>query len=197
MKSMTTPWGFSEQVSSMSPDGLIISVQTLRHGGIGINKKLEMPEYLASVSIQDSEWRWFEEDCGWACVALAFPQYFKAHHLDLAKTIVLNVYPHVYEKHYGVKPDIAESRALRRMDLESRLENSFRPRTAFGDWAWDVPKGSVYVVGFKAVDGSSKGFLVPKDQYANPDTLVLDGFPSFEPNTELPYSKGRGLISNG
>ena len=42
--------------------------------------------------------RWFEEDCDWSIVALAFPEYFGAKDISQARDILKNYKPELYEQ---------------------------------------------------------------------------------------------------
>ena len=42
--------------------------------------------------------RWFEEDCDWSVVALAFPQFFKPEDIDAALATLKGYRPEVYEQ---------------------------------------------------------------------------------------------------
>lgn len=39
---------------------------------------------------------WYEEDCDWAIVALAFPQFFPADAIPAALATIKNMKPHLY-----------------------------------------------------------------------------------------------------
>jgi hypothetical protein len=192
MKNMYTPWGFSQHVTAISPDQNIVLVETASHGGIGVRRELPMPAHLdIPRDSENQEWRWYEEDSAVACVALAFPQFFKKEALESATKIILNDYPAIYEAHFGRKPTADESRAVYEAELNERLKNNFRVKSAFGDWAWDVPKGFTYVLGYRLRDMAEDGFLVPSAEYeaSKPNELILDNYPRFKANTDLPYSK--------
>jgi len=70
-----TPWGFSQQADEVAPG--ITWFSTSGHGGISLSSAriAEMPTNLRSIH----PWAgpgWYEEDCDWAIVCAAFPQYF-------------------------------------------------------------------------------------------------------------------------
>lgn len=81
--SRSTPWGPAQDVRMIAPG--ITSYSTAGHGGINIStaRLAEMPEQLRSVAPFAGP-GWYEEDCDWAIVALAFPLYFTADHLAAA-----------------------------------------------------------------------------------------------------------------
>lgn len=85
---MKTPWGESQLIEVLG-DG-ILSVSTASHGGIYVPKALlnRIPlrhqEYAARWS---GDLQWYEEDCAWAAVALAFPEKFSAEVVEQAARI--------------------------------------------------------------------------------------------------------------
>ena len=185
-----SPWGKIDQTEGIDDKGLIIRVHTPSHGGIGVHKSLEMPSSLASLAMEPAaEWRWFEEDCDWAAVPLAFPDRFNEAVLDQAKDCLRNWNPDAYEGFFGVKPTPEESHVAKDRYLKDLNKQNFMPKTGYGDWAWDVPKGFVYCQGARQSDEATKGFLVPADEYKNLQELVLNDYPAWEPDKSLPYTK--------
>ena len=89
MKVTDTPWGFADQVKVISPG--ITSVSTPGHGGLHVADSLlaKMPrELAASNSYSGAGSPWFEEDCEWALVCLAFPGAFDARSCHYAVATV-------------------------------------------------------------------------------------------------------------
>lgn len=92
---------------------------------------------------------------------------------------------------------------LTRQELEEEFKvkhaNDWQVTTAYGDWAWNVPKGFVYVVA--CVGGRTftpgqvdKGYLIPKAEYDAPrryTQFIVDPqkHQAWEPDRTLPYSK--------
>lgn len=70
-----SPWGQCDQAEQIAPG--IWSVSTPGHGGIQLSqeRRLAMPEHLKSVYTYAGG-NWFEEDCDWCIVALAYPEAF-------------------------------------------------------------------------------------------------------------------------
>jgi len=66
-----TPWGKPDEVSKVA-DG-IYWISTPSHGGFYVDEARyeAMPEQLKKCSLTKN--RFFEEDCAWCAVALAFP----------------------------------------------------------------------------------------------------------------------------
>jgi hypothetical protein len=84
---METPWGQSQTVTKLGQDG-IVSVSKAGHGGIYVPGPLlrmipvEQQGYAAAWS---GSVNWYEEDCAWCYVALAFPGLFTAKEIEAAR----------------------------------------------------------------------------------------------------------------
>lgn len=193
-KGMHTPWGSADSLSAICPDGSVIQVGTSGHGGIGVHVGTHtVPEHFKKLAICGDTWAWFEEDCAWAAAALMLPEVFPDQQ-DMAAKTLCNWYPDAYAAHFGRVPSAAESMEVRSRELKERLKNCFTVNAAWGDWAWDVPAGSVYVLGARRSDCAEAGFLVPKADYKSPvDEIVLDAYPRWEPNKSLPYTKPKPM----
>jgi hypothetical protein len=82
-----TPWGDAQQRTPLGDKG-IVSVSTASHGGIFVPDEL-----LSSIPEKHKAWaaswsgsrNWYEEDCCWACVAVAFPDLFKVEEVIAAR----------------------------------------------------------------------------------------------------------------
>ena len=85
---MYTPWGLADYEKPMGESG-IIAVSTSSHGGYYVPPELynAMPEPLRFNPYGGGTW--FEEDCEWALVALAYPQHFEARDLHYAVLTML------------------------------------------------------------------------------------------------------------
>jgi hypothetical protein len=87
-------------------------------------------------------------------------------------------------------PSAAESMEVRTRTLKVQLQDKFTVKATWGDWAWDVPQGHLYILGQRSSDMVEAGFLVPEADYKTPvDEIVLDAYPRWEPDRRLPYSK--------
>lgn len=189
---LDTPWGSADSVRYLNADKSVVQVSTASHGGIGVDHtQLELPAHLIVPAIRTDTMLWFEEDDDWCCAALALPDLFPDIQ-DAAEATLRNLMPEIYRAHYGRMPTAQESIRVRAMELNRALHANFRARSAFGDWAWNVPAGHVYVLGVRASDGASVGFLLPDAEYKDVDALVLDGYPRWEPDMTLPRSKPAG-----
>jgi hypothetical protein len=189
MKQLRTPWGIAGQVASYHPERKILHARTPEQGGFAVALELPMAAHLAALGTQDERYRWFDEELGWAAVATAFPAHFSPGSVARAKDILRDHYPEAFTAHFGVALTAATSLALEKREWEAATANNF---TVCAGWAagWDIPAGQVYAAGWRRQDEAVAGFLVPADVYrVNPSRLVLDPFPRWEPNRDLPYTK--------
>lgn len=187
-KITTTPWDRPDDVTFLNKEHTVLRVSTPSHGGIGVHKSQQMPTHLAN-GIDEGGFLWYEEDCHWSLVVLAFPDLFEERVRESAKTTAANWYPDEYMAHFGVTLSIEQSSTLAQRDRDLRLANKFTVSSAFSDTTWNVPKGFVYASGYRKSDGAHQGFLVPKEQYVNPHELVLDDYPQWSPDKSFPYMK--------
>ncbi len=77
-----TPWGISDTEKHIAPG--ITGYTTASHGGyqLSAERLAEMPPSWRSV--HGYEAGWYEEDCTWSLVVLAFPEAFDAFTLTYA-----------------------------------------------------------------------------------------------------------------
>jgi hypothetical protein len=115
-RGVDTPWGQAQHVTEIAPG--IVSVSTASHGGIHLSDEriAEMPKALQDFvpfgGKQNGLGRWFEEDCDWSVVALAFPQFFTDSDVKAAHATLKGYRQEVYEQFIterghveGAKPD--------------------------------------------------------------------------------------------
>lgn len=89
--SANTPWG-GAQCATVYAEG-IIEYATASHGGFHLS-----PERNAAVHpTLRSEGGWYEEDCGWAAVAITFPGLFTAFERRCAETTLKDWFPDAWE----------------------------------------------------------------------------------------------------
>lgn len=76
MHGITTPWGVADQVRIVAPG--IVWCETPSHGGYWLSKErlAQMDPALRSFRPFTGKAAWFEEDCDWAVVVVAFPTFF-------------------------------------------------------------------------------------------------------------------------
>lgn len=73
-----TPWGQAQHAEPIG-DGGLYSVSTAGHGGIYVPDSLLghiPPAQRAWAARWSGSEQWYEEDCCWAAVAVAFPAHF-------------------------------------------------------------------------------------------------------------------------
>lgn len=191
-KGMHTPWGAADSLVAKCPDKSVIVVSTCSHGGVGVHVPSHpIPEQFKAMCIIEGAWAWFEEDEDSAAAHLMFPDLFPKHQEGAEETL-RNLYPAVYAAHYGRMPTAAESYRVRVNETRERLKNNYTVKEVWGDWAWNVPQGHLYVCGCRESDGHEAGFLIPNDDYKSPiNEIVLDAYPLWEPDRSLPYTKPR------
>lgn len=203
-KGMNTPWGTADSVEAKAQDKSVIVVRTSSHGGIGVHIPTHpVPEHFMRLGICDDTWAWFEEDDCWPAPALMFPELFPSEQAD-AESSLRNWHPEAYAAHFGRTPTASESIRVHQAETRERLKNHYTVKTTWGDWAWNVPQGHLYVVGRRESDGEEAGFLIPpaegfadafcapKEDYKKPiNEIVLDAYPRWEPDRSLPYIKPR------
>lgn len=82
-----TPWGEPQQVTKLGTGG-ILSASCAGHGGIFVPDSL-IEKIPARAQVDAAQWsdsrNWFEEDCCWAHVAVAFPELFRPDQVEAAK----------------------------------------------------------------------------------------------------------------
>lgn len=102
-----TPWGASDYEKEVGEG--VWEVGTPSHGGywISAERLAEMPATLRLGRRQ-----WFEEDCEWSRVALAFPLLFPGGAAKHAELTLRSYYPDDWEKWYGkyLKPGESHQR---------------------------------------------------------------------------------------
>lgn len=106
--STATPWGPSQTTERCGPG--IMFYTTAGHGGFHVAPTLQatMPDALRLKA------GWYEEDCDWARVVLAFPQYFTSTYQAQAKETLRAWCPKAYEQFYGIKLQPGDSYILDR-----------------------------------------------------------------------------------
>jgi len=162
--SISTPWGPS-QYSKQFGRGIVF-YGTSSHGGFKVCPTLNaaMPAHLRYDS------GWYEEDSGWARVAVAFPERFPAKELADAKHTLKNWDPDAYEAHFGELIPAGESYIKDQRAFAAKHAQDLLVFAAWGSWHKQVPEGMVAVVaspgGIRSAPSSEKYFLVPESEYA-------------------------------
>ncbi len=99
-RAVETPWGPALTRQEIAPG--IILYSTAWHGGYWLSPErvLQMPGPLRDATpfaAGPGPGRWYEEDCDWAIVALAFPRYFPADSVAAAQTTLKHDRPGLLE----------------------------------------------------------------------------------------------------
>jgi hypothetical protein len=82
-----SPWGQVQSSTAIGTTG-IYKVETSEHGGLFVpNDLLETMPAALRTNVY-GRGNWFEEDCEWALVALAFPAQFTAKQLGFARLTI-------------------------------------------------------------------------------------------------------------
>ena len=92
--SRNTPWGYADQSAHIG-DG-IYRVDTPGHGGyfMPVGMLHRIPQAQQEWAERWSQSRnWYEEDCCWAAVAVAFPKLFPEEALPVALEILAHYFP--------------------------------------------------------------------------------------------------------
>ena len=92
-----TPWG-PAQTSKEIASG-IVRHDTASHGGYYVSPErvAEMPKPLRDFKPWAGS-NWYEEDCDWCIVALAFPQFFPADSIPAALATLKNYEPTLFDE---------------------------------------------------------------------------------------------------
>ena len=104
---LCTPWGTSD---TRTPIGSgIVRVETPSHGGYYVPRAV-LDRIPATHQAYAARWsgspQWYEEDCAWACVAVAFPEHFPADALSNARETIAHYIP---THTHGAPSDDAEA----------------------------------------------------------------------------------------
>jgi len=87
---LATPWGIADNISRIGGEG-ILQVETPSHGGYYVPDALlgrMSKDAQASAVKWSGSKNWYEEDCSWAYVALAFPELFLPDAIEHAKIMI-------------------------------------------------------------------------------------------------------------
>ncbi len=103
----STPWGMSDYSEKVAPG--IVWYSTPSHGGYHLSpgRQLEMPIAFKTESRREDGW--YEEDCNWCLVVVAFSSHFQPEKYQAAKDCMRNWHPDLYEGYFQEKLQPAES----------------------------------------------------------------------------------------
>jgi hypothetical protein len=208
---MNTPWGRADNPIEGARG--IALVSTPGHGGFRLSdeRQAALPEPFRSF-VPFAGPGWYEEDCDWCIVVLAFPEEFAdpqawgfgqdaGKFLSSAERTLRDWFPDLWEEWTGRKLGPGESHKRIEEEWHTEHAEDWIGVSARGDWADDVPKGFVRVT---AILGGHNGddergrperrFLVPTEEYARRDRwgFVID----LERHTELTPATQQPLRRN-
>ena len=153
-----TPWGPVEQAEQILPG--IWSITTSSHGGLALSEQRQdaMPPALQLAE------GFYEEDCDWSLVYIAFEDEFCKTRKDygpdfiqLARDTAKCWHPDRMTKHTGKKVPPNVSPILRTRAAYQHALGDYCTTTAWGDWADWVPKGKVGVIAKRLVSVNHLG----------------------------------------
>lgn len=187
-----TPWGVADHMREYAEG--IIFYGTLSHGGFKLDRERNAKVHPA---LREDD-GWYEEDCAWAKVAFAFPEYFSEQEREAAIRTLTRWYPDEWEAITGAVLQPGES-----LIKDERL---FRERHA-QDWIVISALGSRLHPGMVeciATRGGARGewgkpvpverrYLVPEDEYHKRGSF---GF-VIDPARHAPYDGPSSFAARG
>ena len=147
-----TPWGDPQLANQVLPG--IWTVSTATHGGLVLSdqRQADMPDALQLTD------RYYEEDCDWALVYVAYADEFLRASLrcgpdfiQLARDTTTCWHPDRMAKHTGQSNPENQSHVLKTRAAYQAAIGEFCATSAWGDWAEWVPEGKVGVLAKKLV----------------------------------------------
>ncbi|WP_221969486.1 DUF7007 domain-containing protein [Rhizobium laguerreae] len=113
--SVSTPWGLSQHAVAYA-DG-VIAHSTASHGGFALepNRNAAVPSMLRSGD------GFYEEDCAWAAVAIAFPDLFTDYEKRHADETLRQFYPEAWEavRDTTLEPGQSRTKDRRQFDRDN------------------------------------------------------------------------------
>ena len=157
---IVTPWGMSQGVTSY--DEGIECHTTAEHGGFRLS-----PERNGMVH---PRWRsqggWYEEDCGWAIVAITFPELFTAQERRHAERTIKDIWPDEWEAIFDVVLGPGESVEKDRRRFHESHASDWIVTAAITSSHHPGMVECVATLGGKRDPGiEERRFLVPKAEY--------------------------------
>ena len=155
----STPWGPSQDSRKYGRGVTFYS--TAGHGGFKVCPTLNaaMPAHLRR------EDGWYEEDCDYARVMIAFLDRFTTGDAESAEAALRNWAPAAWEAHYGRALGPGESHMRDRETFNAEHVDHYVTVAAWGDWHETVPEGFVGVCARRARDRHEVYALVTTADY--------------------------------
>lgn len=191
---MYTPWGKADQVRHIGRG--IKSVCTPSHGGYYVPpaELAKMPEAARKTHAGPG---WYEEDCDWCLVALAFPDLFEEPAIAAAVTTCENWMTAEQCAPFGLKMS-ARNVHKQREEEQRILDSGAVVRcAAIGTWKDKISTGRVHVL-FRDKAGKTTGYFmksethdrIPLMQTATPEMYqAIEGCPLEPAPAEFVYEK--------
>lgn len=155
-----TPWGRS-QGATVYAEGVVCH-STAGHGGFHLSAERNRKVH----SMLRSRGGWYEEDAGWAIVALTFPHLFTSFERRCAERTIKDSWPDAWEAIFGTILQPGESLEKDRRAFERRHVDDWIVVSAITS---DQQPGSVEVVatpgGRRGAGTEERRFLVPSGEY--------------------------------
>ena len=169
-KSVQTPWGPAQDSYEYGPGLLFFS--TSSHGGFRVSAALmrRMPDHLRKIEPFCKKIGWYEEDCDWALVALAFPQFFTDYEFVQAVQTAAHYMPQAL-----TEADKAKARAW--LDANRELWTTGSAGTSAAGW---------WINAYSLVDPSQQISRTFSGVPTSPSTFTQTEFL----NTDWPIYKG-------
>jgi len=157
--STSTPWGPAQDSTKYAPG--IISYSTASHGGFHLSKtrQNEMTDCLRNPD------GWYEEDCDWCKVVIAFNQYFKPTELLQAYDTLKDWFYEEYEKFTGTILKPGESYKKDEVLFFEKHKNDWIVISAISAEN-NMVNVTAMLGGQRTMSGKRKQFLVPADDYS-------------------------------
>lgn len=169
--SVATPWGAS-QTAVIYGEGVMFH-ETASHGGFFLNR------YQNAKVAPDlcSEGGWYEEDAGWAIVAITFPQLFTRYERSLADTTLRDTWPDAWERIHGRVLGVGQSYARDRATFDLAHAEDWVVVSALQSDHHPGMVEAIATLGGRHGDSFlQRRFLVPNHEYARRDRFgfVID-----------------------
>lgn len=181
----STPWGTSDSSKRITPG--ITFYSTPSHGGFKVCPTLNaaMPDHLRRAD------GWYEEDCDWCLVVVAYPRHFPETERESADHTLKNWHPAAWEIQHGRRLEPGESFKRDQELFREANRGNYVAISAVGDWADGVPPGMVgvwfKVGGRENVHGLEIRRLIPAAEYDRADrfgfVLAPGDVGAFQPYT--------------
>ena len=156
----STPWGRS-QGATVYAEGVVCH-STAGHGGFHLSAERNRKVH----AMLQSRGGWYEEDAGWAIVALTFPHLFTSYERRCAERTIKDSWPDAWEAIFGTILQPGESREKDRRAFEQERADDWIVVSAITS---DQHPGFVEVVatpgGRRGAGTEERRFLVPFDEY--------------------------------